>query len=325
MTRSATEANDHLRVELSDSISPPSRRHHLLVAFRFGDAPSAEEHPAIADTHLNTIDGRSLYECWWVAEPVSYRIEGDNRIAECSDYAVVIQDNDESGDETLEDLTERAYIGLLNAVQTTRHRQLAKIWNYLGGINDGDGDRERYRRFSMGRAAAFAAMTISDDTAPAGTGVGTDRDRGLTMIALASRHKLRLTENPRQLSAFQYPRQYGPSSPKFARGGTVCSDRHHLNLLSGTAAIVGHESLHPYDVTSQVDETFRKLSALNESVTVIDPNSVLRVYLRDPGDLSLVAGKLTDRFGIDDDRVVFLRGNICRRELLVEIDGVRVQ
>jgi chorismate lyase/3-hydroxybenzoate synthase len=317
--------NQHLRIELTDSISPPTAEHNLLIAFRFGEKPAAQDHPAVVDTHLDTVDHDCLYECWWIAEPVTYRGTGISRISECDAYAVVVQDNDESEGENLEKLTYNAYIDLLGAVRSTGHKQIAKIWNYLGGINEGDGDLERYRRFSVGRAAAFTDMAVADTSAPAATGVGTRRDFGLTIIALASKHSLQLSENPRQLSAFRYPRQYGPSSPKFARGGIVANDRHHLNILSGTAAIVGHESVHPYDVDSQVDETFRNLSALNETVNVIDRNSVLRVYLRNPDDHSVVAQKLANQFGLGSDRVAYLRGNICRRELVVEIDGVRIQ
>jgi chorismate lyase/3-hydroxybenzoate synthase len=315
----------HLQVVLSQSISPPTDDHHLLVAFRFGPKPDGENHPAVAETHLDPIQHEHLYECWWITEPVSYRTDGNMRIAECSDYAVVIQDNDEDAGDDLEALTHQAYLELLSAVQSTDHKVLAKVWNYLGGINDGDGDFERYRRFSVGRAAAFSETNIIDIESPTGTGIGTGRDTGLAIIALASKHPLELAENPRQTSAFEYPRQYGPSSPKFARGGSVSNDKHTLYLLSGTAAIVGHESLHPYDVESQADETLRNLAALGETVAVLDKSSVLRVYLRDPNDIDVVARKLETELDTHSNQVAFLRGNICRRELVIEIDGVRVK
>ncbi len=317
--------NEHLQIVLANTLSPPTNQHHLLVAFRFGPKPAGEDHPAVADTYLHAIEHDCLYECWWIAERVAYRSEGTMRIAECADYAIVIQDNVETAEDDLEALTRNAYLELMAAVQSTDHKQLAKAWNYLGGINDGDGDLERYRRFSVGRAAAFAELSVSDEIAPTGTGVGTRRDLGLTIIALASKHPLELAENPRQVSAFDYPRQYGPSSPKFARSGCLTNDKHTLYLLSGTAAIVGHESLHHYDVCSQVDETLRNLAALSKSVAMLDRCSVLRIYLRDPGDIKAVRKKLDAELGLAGNQLAFLRGNICRRELVIEIDGVRVQ
>ena len=317
--------NMHLRIVLAEDISPPSVDHNLLVAFRFGVKPDDEDHPAIADTHLHPLGHDTLYECWWIAEPVTYQNDGKVRIAECEDYVVVIQDYGETADDDLESLTYRAYRNLLATVQSTDHKQLAKAWNFLGGINDGDGDHERYRRFSIGRAAAFSELKVSDEAVPAGTGVGTCLDYGLTIIALASKHPLDLAENPRQLSAFLYPRQYGPSSPKFARAGVVSNDKHKLYLLSGTAAIVGHESRYPLDVGAQLDETLRNLEALSESVSMLDKTSALRVYLRNPEDIGVVSKRLEKELDHSSSRVAYLHGNICRRELVIEIDGVRVQ
>jgi len=57
---------------------------------------------------------------------------------------------------------------------------------------------------------------------------------------------------------------------------------------------------------------------------VLDDECVLRVYLRDPNDREFVAKKLSALFGSVKSNVVFLHANICRRELMVEIDGVRI-
>ncbi len=309
---------------ISDSIVPPSPMHELLVAFKFGSAPDTEEHPAIVDTYLEPIGHSVVYECWWVAEPVSHQNVGDMRIAECSDYAVLIQHSVEKPNDELICQSQAAYRDIFAALRTSTHSRIAKVWNYLGAINEGDGDAERYRRFSVGRAKAFADFAVPDSAAPAATGIGTRRSRGLTTITLASRHPQFLIENPRQVSAFQYPKQYGPSSPKFARGASVFAVDHTLQLLSGTAAIVGHDSLHPFNTELQLDETLRNITALSDSLSILDRGSIFRVYLRDADDLKLVNDKLVSQFQIDSAQLIFLQGDICRRELLVELDGVRV-
>ena len=51
-------------------------------------------------------------------------------------------------------------------------------------------------------------------------------------------------ENPRQVSAFAYPRDYGPVAPGFSRAMLLPGDT-PLLLISGTASIVGHASQHP--------------------------------------------------------------------------------
>lgn len=316
--------NEHFKVLISDDIVPPSPKHELLVAFRFGPSHDIEAHPAVVDTHLDPIGHGPLYECWWVANPVSYHTAHGIRIAECADYSVLIQESIADTNEDFVSQTQSAYSDMFSALQTCSHTQIAKVWNYVGAINEGDGDEERYRKFSVGRAKAFSEFALADSDAPAATGIGTRTHRGLTTITLASSHAQFLLENPRQISAFQYPRQYGPISPKFARGASVVAGNHTLQLLSGTASIVGHESLHPYDAGLQLDETLKNIAALCDTMPILDGGGIFRVYLRDVDDYESVKDKLLSDSQFDRRQLVFLRGDICRRELLVELDGVRV-
>lgn len=327
---------DHarLRVSLANDLTPPSTAHELLVAFHFGPTPAQLEHPAVVSPSIHAIDKDELYETWWIDDKVEYYTHGSMRIAECTDYAVVIYENDERDYDDHESFVHQAYVELLEAVAATRHPRLVKVWNYLGGINDGHGDLERYRQFSVGRAIAFGESGVGNEDAPTGTGVGTTGDRGMSIIALCSNRDFALAENPRQVSAFHYPREYGPRTPKFGRGGAVAASDHHLHLISGTASIVGHESMHLGDTVLQLDETLRNLDSLCDAISevtredpkfVLDDQSVLRVYLRNPGDYLPIASRLKDYLGPGADQVAFLHGHICRRELLVEIDGVRVQ
>ena len=50
---------------------------------------------------------------------------------------------------------------------------------------------------------------------------------------------------------------------------------------------------------------------------------MLRVYLRDRKDLDEVADTLVRRLGSIETNTIFLRADIFRRELMIEIDGVR--
>ena len=135
------------------------------------------------------------------------------------------------------------------------------------------------------------------------------------------------------MSAYRYPKQYGPRSPKFSRAGLVESENHHIFIVSGTAAVVGHQSVHPFDLAAQTDETFNNLSLLtrvaqsfeHEKVKPeLDENSVLRVYLRNPADYAYVKAQFRAKLRRSTQNVAFLHGDICRRELEIEIDGVRI-
>ena len=51
--------------------------------------------------------------------------------------------------------------------------------------------------------------------------------------------------------------------------------------------------------------------------------SVLKIYVRRRADAARVVTRLRETMGVPDG-VVILHGDICRRELLVEIDGIHV-
>jgi enamine deaminase RidA (YjgF/YER057c/UK114 family) len=103
-------------------------------------------------------------------------------------------------------------------------------------------------------------------------------------------------------------------------------------LVSGTASIVGHQSVHEGDVGAQTGETLENLHAVLAQAarlagpgTRFDPTTMQStVYLRRPGDAAAVRTVLAQAWGATSPAVaqaVFVRADICRRELLVEIEG----
>src|SRR5690606_8340690 len=107
-------------------------------------------------------------------------------------------------------------------------------------------------------------------------------------------------ENPRQVSAYRYPRRYGPQPPSFARAMLPPAGSAMPLMLSGTAAVVGHVSMHDGEVLAQLDETFNNFDALVGAARAHDPSlpprfgagTRLKVYVRDRDDLALVADAL---------------------------------
>ncbi len=99
-------------------------------------------------------------------------------------------------------------------------------------------------------------------------------------------------------------------------------------LLSGTAAIVGHQSHHPDSVSTQLDETLTNLGCMIAAGRAhrptlparLGPHSRLKVYVRERDEMPLVAALLAERLGPDVQRIV-LHAQVCRRELRIEIDG----
>lgn len=289
----------------------------------FGFAPGSR---ALLTVACPQLAGPREPEAWLAGAVGTANADSGGCVRRAGALAMVAVGGDE-GEAGLAAASGHAYRRLLARVRGSAQPYIIRIWNYFAGINDGEGDAERYRRFCVGRAAAVDAPF--NDPPPAATAIGTTGRPGvLQIIALCSDRPGIALENPRQTPAWQYPREYGPVPPGFSRGALI-GEADGLRLLaSGTASIVGHISRHPGDVQAQLRESLRNLEALlaaggerSGRRFALSHCEAARVYLRRPEDLAaaqaIVAGS-----GLPPDRVLYLRGDICRRELLVELEGV---
>jgi chorismate lyase/3-hydroxybenzoate synthase len=285
--------------------------------------------PQLPDIHFSNDCPHALMFRFQGAEALPCPWMAGNRMPECwhmgPEFNFVRLRIVESGDLVAD--TKRAYAELLDKVRASAHPNLIRIWNYFADINLGDEDAERYRQFCVGRAQAVDAAF--NNPPPAATAIGSTRDDGVHVIALCSAKSAIALENPRQTPAWQYPRQYGSVSPGFSRGAVLNAGTDAPILLaSGTASIVGHASVHLDDVAEQCRESLRNLRALlDEGEKNVDARFdfstclALRVYIREPDQLASVQA-VFDASGIPDVNIVYLHGEICRRELAVELEGV---
>lgn len=297
-----------------------------LAVFGFGDAaPRTLDDPRYLHVGLQAVTATPLFEVWESDRAVQAWRDGD--VAGASDGRLSfgwLQETE--GEVGIRVAAERAYQRFFAHLASRSHSHPLRIWNYLDAITSGDGDEERYRQFCVGRAEG---MQEHLDEFPAATAIGRrDGQRHLQLYWLASAETGRPLENPRQVAAWQYPREYGPRSPSFARAMLPAAGAGLPLMLSGTAAVVGHRSLHVGDVAQQLDETLRNLDALlgeakrhaSRIDTAFGAASPLKVYVRRAEDISTVEALLTQRLPADTPRLI-LHADICRRDLLVEIDG----
>lgn len=201
-----------------------------------------------------------------------------------------------------------------------------RMWSFLPAIHHEVGGLERYRGFCVGRESAFRAAGIDTFRFPAGTAIGSSAS-GLLVYCLAGKSPGRPVENPRQVSAYCYPPCYSPRPPSFARAVRLPGPGQCRLLVSGTAAVVGHRSCHPGDIQAQMAETLVNLESLAR-VAGLDGcwqdrarSPLLKVFLRDPSRIDQVAAGLQDWSG-GCARVLYLKGDVCRQELEIEIEGV---
>lgn len=297
-----------------------------LIRFQFGPAPASERADDPLRIPCTRLAGPSA-ECWSAGAIEETAETCGAAWAHGERYAMVALRVAEQ-DEGIEKSAERAYQRLITCVRPSRHPYLLRIWNYFPAINQGQGDGERYRRFCVGRALGVDGSF--NDPPPAATAIGSNTSTGmLQVIALCARDPAIALENPRQTPAWRYPREFGPVSPGFSRGALVDGDTDSPRLLaSGTASIVGHVSRHVDDVAAQLRESLANLEALlgegsarGRRAFSLAGCEALRVYLRRAEDLARAQAVIADS-ALPAAKVVYLHGDVCRRELSVELEGV---
>lgn len=297
----------------------------LLALIRFDLQAAHPTDPRVGTIPLPELGGGTSVEIWLSARPVHTGVLDGIHYADNGDALFLRLHLDEPAPDALSSLTTTAYQRLFAAVRARGYQHLLRVWNYFPAINQETGGLERYRAFCVGRHAALRAERAELETQlPAASAIGTG-EAGLRLYALAARDPGWQIENPRQVSAFHYPSQYGPQSPSFSRAILKHwgAQDYHL-YISGTASVVGHASQH-LDLMAQLDETLANLAALISQASQRMPAPLrpvlFRVYVRPDLDLTPLRERIVRAFG-PDTPLLFLRADICRRELLVEIEGL---
>lgn len=297
----------------------------LLAVFGFGmQAAPAHADPRYLHVAL-PVTGDAVFECWQVDGEVRHGRSGEIAWSEDGQLQFCALNVPDNGD--IEAASRHAYTQLHAWLARSDYPHPLRIWNYLDAITDGPGDEERYRRFCVGRAQGIGRELAPTDL-PAATAIGHPQPTGrFQLYWLAARSAGTPLENPRQVQAWRYPRQYGPQAPGFARALLPPSAGMPL-LVSGTAAVVGHASQHGDSLQQQFEEILANLRSLVDAARALRPElpmregpaTRLKVYVRDAYALPEVEALMRDRLpGVPH---LLLHGHVCRQELAVEIDGV---
>jgi enamine deaminase RidA (YjgF/YER057c/UK114 family) len=317
---------------LSFSSLPPGQ---VLGGFHVGAAPP----PSVAWPlqHLPTPvlhGGDALQECWLLPdgapmvtgehEGVAWRRSGDLLfgVIEVQESEVVPG----PGRSALQQAAFDVYARLFRLLDAQGLPHLWRLWNYMADINGESQGLERYRQFNIGRGDAFEAGARSVvGRVPAACALGV-ASGPLTVAFLAGSTPIVPVENPRQVSAFHYPTRYGPRSPTFSRAALAHPPGQEILFVSGTASIVGHETVHPGDVQAQTAESLDNVAAVlaeaslkSRSGPFMPGDLGYRAYVRYAADLAAVREVVVQRLG--DAPVAYVLADVCRSDLLVEIEG----
>jgi len=273
-------------------------------------------------------DSGKLCEVWRTHQAVESGAHGRVRYARTSDMLFGCISVEESDRTPLYGATEQAYREILGTLDALAYPHLIRVWNYVPEINRDTEGIERYRQFNAARQAALleGGRPVTGNVSAA-CALGAEVGSPLVVYCLASQSAPTYIENPRQVSAYNYPPQYGARSPVFSRA-TVLHERDSMALfISGTASIVGHQTIHAGDPAAQTRETLTNIEALLAEANRVTRSGnfkleslACKVYVRDPSDLPVIQAELRSALG-PAARPVYLRADICRRDLSVEIEA----
>lgn len=223
---------------------------------------------------------------------------------------------------------------------------IVRQWNFIGGILKrrilkGE-EVQHYQLFNEVRNVYYGKYRSSPGY-PAATGVGMNvagvimdccaigGDEGVKTIAVS---------NPRQYDSYAYEQdvlvgssqqEYGgvKHPPQFERARLIMAGGHSRLLISGTASIRGQENVAEGDVLQQTQVTIDNIRLLvsPENLrahcpsleSIPDRYAYARIYVKNNEDIARIRALCTKHFG--DAPLTFVQADICRDDLLVEIEA----
>ncbi|MGV9776729.1 FkbO/Hyg5 family chorismatase [Streptosporangium sp. NPDC003464] len=334
MTITTSLAGLSCRFENADPGASPAGR--VLGAVGYSDRAGG---PVVRDGHPSLTlsmrdDGSPAFtEVWRTTADVTSGRHKGLAYAHDGEYLFCCGRIEETADYVTS--TEAAYLAAFELIELLGYPNVVRVWNMVNEINDvDDGGHNVYTQFCRGRAAAFEQRQMSERLIPAATCVGS-HGGGVAFYFIACR-SARVTniENPRQTPAYRYPPRYGIKSPSFARATYLSSGspvRSDYLFVSGTASILGCETVYKGDIERQCATTLDNISVLigpgnlakygiGADLTLQDLDSV-KVYVKRDADIPLVRRMCSGAFS-GDAEVTYLNVDICRDDLLVEIEGM---
>jgi len=289
----------------------------------------AAAHP-VAWVGMPVLSGEAHIELWTSNQPVMTGQSGPLSFARNRDQLFGCFTAESPSDfASFEARIQEAYARVLTLIDSEGYTHLLRVWNYFPDIGDRQGELDRYMVFCRGRYQALEGHYGKLlGWLPAASAVGT-RHGGIVIYFLAGRVSGQHRENPRQVSAYCYPAQYGPKSPSFARATLVRDAQRDCLYISGTASILGHESRHVGDAAGQLEETLTNIRALIDSATTEEGVAFaglaslihLKIYIRRPEDSALIRKRL-EALLPSTTQCLYLEAEICRPELLLELEGI---
>jgi enamine deaminase RidA (YjgF/YER057c/UK114 family) len=224
---------------------------------------------------------------------------------------------------------------------------IIRQWNYIEqitmNVNHNNSISQHYQIFNDVRSKYYQLANFKNGF-PAATGIGTDCGGIIiNIIAVKSGNQISVValKSPVQLDAYTYSKEvlaenntmsdFCRTTPKFERAKILLTPLNKSIFISGTAAIKGQVSIPVLSVEHQTEMTIQNILSLISpenlqkhgiKTTLNAEIKHLRVYVKYQKDIQPVKNICLNYFPKIDG--VYIIADICRPELLVEIEGQAV-
>lgn len=214
---------------------------------------------------------------------------------------------------------------------------ITRQWNYIERITAISLEHQHYQDFNDVRSHYYNKSNWPSGY-PAATGIGTQWG-GIIIDLNAIKPKseevtIVSIDNDQQVAAHSYSedvllgKKTKKTTPKFERAKTIISSHGGIIYISGTAAIRGEASMTGLDILAQTQMTMENIEHLITSSKLkklgfMHRNlnfELFRVYLKQEHDLLPVRRYMQQHY--PETPTCYLLADICRDELLIEIEGV---
>lgn len=219
---------------------------------------------------------------------------------------------------------------------------IVRQWNYIGNIVSCRDGKQNYQEFNDARSLYYAKGEWKRGY-PAATGIGAAGNCIIVGGIAFKRAKgegegVYPIDNPLQIAAHVYSKKVliddaenaMKSTPKFERAKLIESERGACCFVSGTAAIRGEESMDASSAKLQTIKTLENIEYLVSKENLVrfgckpyDLNLVkLQVFIKNKEDYNEVKAVVEERY--PHVQTIYTIADVCRSELLVEIEGILI-
>lgn len=233
--------------------------------------------------------------------------------------------------------SEKAFESLIDIFSATRFpiKSIVRQWNYLEDILGFDGEEQRYQEFNNVRSGVYA-NSFEEEGYPAATGIGMNRGGVIIeFVAVKSTEMVsHPVDNPAQIAAHVYSEKVLvgeecvlKTTPKFERARYFELQKNKMIFISGTASITGEKTVGIDDPVEQTEVTIQNIQRLysDEILEGLSRDKLraryghARVYVKNRRDFAAIKKTFQAHYG--KMPVVYIIADICRDDLLVEIEG----